>query len=1319
MDFHSSSVLPIFTCCCNPWCSKISDRNQVSVYSVVPNHGAVVPNHDSFVSNSHISLLASQNGLGLADTGCSTHIFNQSSLKLMKSVWSDVPVRIATASGSMVASKRGFHPALGEGLVIDEYEGPTLISVGQLLDTHDLELVGKGVFKFAPLDGKGPTLVAERNAANLFPLREVSDDLVAAMACSRGRTTIVWTVHEILSHASEKVICAALDRGEFHALGLTSKDVRDANLGQCLACAFGKMKAGHGTRNLPSFPLTDVRAGDHLHVDLVFVKGKTRKDQLVYLFALDGMSKYIHVQRLPSKDAPAVVGALRGLMEFHRRCKATRGEPDGLAYLHSDVDSTITKLAREGSLLELGIQHVHTAADVHERAAERAVGSIRPKMRAVIAGLPYSFPLQLVSYLFEDVILSHNQTPHSTSGGRTPLAMVTGVPVDGDHFQVPFGTVGMFHNPKPESSLSPTGELGIVVGRQPHSRAMKVFLLQPKSGSAREVARDKVRPLAVPFPDKVETLIAELNQLEPAPGLQDELASLETPPRRVVTPLNVAPGEVEDGLSFEGVTGSSTNPSTSGIHGDKVLAVAPRSNHSGKGPQGSPAVILDPFADGPFAAARGADHSVGRSSKHPRLGLKSGDTAGNGVNEAKGSEEVGITTESSNAPAVLGNHSIEAKTGAETVRTTGDGVRMQDGAMTKDSGSTSPGLLSQQGWGPLPDAEGVEGGESQVSGEVNSSLGGSRCNTVSSSSAARPQRIGTKPDYARLNKVGTTGTAMLASEFALASWAASGLDRAAVEAAVQTEVNQLIGYKVFEAVNAKSMSREDLRQALATVMLLTEKIAADGKFLKVKGRFVIKGFLDSRDNIGPIDSPTVSQDVVMLTLNIAASFNFDTDVFDIRAAFLEADLGDEMVLALIDKDLADMLVLQMPELESGRLPDGNMVVRLRRALYGLKEAPRRWYDTLAASLRDMGFSKSKHDECLFMKRCKEGMHYVLVHVDDMLSTGPKSSMVKLREGLKRRFRAVTETLNQDRFNYLGMTVERHRKQGVIELTQVKYIDNVIARLLLEANDVSPTPADANLFVVDESSEPLGRDLAPIFTSVVMLMLYITKTRPDIKCAVVFLTTRLTKSTAEDWDKMMRIGKYLNGSRDLPLRITASDMILVGAADASFAVHTDMKSHTGMILWLGNGFNAPIVTSSKKQSLTTRSSTEAELVALDTAAHDAVWVRQLLEEMGFRQKNSTTIQQDNKSCILLANRGHRGRNTRAVEIKYFWISEQVERGSVKLEYIETDKMLADGFTKALTGSAFRRWRNWILNLEVERSDTQGRGMHKAFPPLAAV
>ena len=171
-------------------------------------------------------------------------------------------------------------------------------------------------------------------------------------------------------------------------------------------------------------------------------------------------------------------------------------------------------------------------------------------------------------------------------------------------------------------------------------------------------------------------------------------------------------------------------------------------------------------------------------------------------------------------------------------------------------------------------------------------------------------------------------------------------------------------------------------------------------------------------------------------------------------------------------------------------------------------------------------------------------------------------------------------------------------------------------------------------------------------------------------------------------------KYLNGTQEKVLTLKIDSInIIKWYVDASFAVHDDFKSHTGAIMSMGKGALQSI---SRKQKLNTRSSTEAELVGVDDISIMILWTRLFLEHQGYDiEKN--IIYQDNKSSILLETNGRKsaGKWSRALNIRYFFISDQVEKGNVIVDYCPTEQMVGDMLTKPLQGNKFLQFRNIIL------------------------
>ena len=154
-------------------------------------------------------------------------------------------------------------------------------------------------------------------------------------------------------------------------------------------------------------------------------------------------------------------------------------------------------------------------------------------------------------------------------------------------------------------------------------------------------------------------------------------------------------------------------------------------------------------------------------------------------------------------------------------------------------------------------------------------------------------------------------------------------------------------------------------------------------------------------------------------------------------------------------------------------------------------------------------------------------------------------------------------------------------------------------------------------------------------------------------------------------------------------------------DASFAVHPDLRSHTGATVSLGRG---SIFNKSSKQKINTRSSTEAEVVGVNDAITMVLWMQLFLDAQGVATTNNV-IHQDNMSSILLEKNGKRssGKQTRHMDIRYFFITDCVRQGLTSIEYCPTEQMHGDFFTKPLQGSLFRTHRAMILGLSSTSTD----------------
>ena len=220
-----------------------------------------------------------------------------------------------------------------------------------------------------------------------------------------------------------------------------------------------------------------------------------------------------------------------------------------------------------------------------------------------------------------------------------------------------------------------------------------------------------------------------------------------------------------------------------------------------------------------------------------------------------------------------------------------------------------------------------------------------------------------------------------------------------------------------------------------------------------------------------------------------------------------------------------------------------------------------------------------------------------------------------------------------------------------------------------------TPSGENLFDISESSPVLDERNRENFHHIVAQLLYAAvRARPDILLPVIFLTTRVTKATQEDLKKLRRVLRYVNGTVDLGLNLGADDegrLRIITYGDASFGVHADGKSHSGILISMGRG---GVIVKAIKQKIVTKSSTEAELVTLSDASSLTAYQMNFLESLGLAPEPAL-VYQDNMSTMNLALNGRSNSDrTKHIKLRYFFIKQYLDSGEFELVHCPTDLMI---------------------------------------------
>ncbi len=270
--------------------------------------------------------------------------------------------------------------------------------------------------------------------------------------------------------------------------------------------------------------------------------------------------------------------------------------------------------------------------------------------------------------------------------------------------------------------------------------------------------------------------------------------------------------------------------------------------------------------------------------------------------------------------------------------------------------------------------------------------------------------------------------------------------------------------------------------------------------------------------------------------------------------------------------------------------------------------------------------------------------------------------------------------------------------GKLIVDMKEYVTKMIDDFEYDIAKVAKTPAADHLFKVNEQTGKLNKQMADDYHTYVAKALFLCKRgRPDIQTAVAFLTTRVKQPDTDDWKKLVRLMGYLILTKDLVLTLEADKFnILSWFVDGSFAVHNDMKGHTGGGMTMGKG---SIMNRSTKQKINTTSSTETEVVAVNDVLPQILWTNYFMRAQGW-SISETVVYQDNRSAILLENNGKlsSSNRTKHINVRYFFVKDCIERKELKIEFCGTDSMWADFYTKPLQGKKFKEFRKIILNLQ---------------------
>ena len=445
----------------------------------------------------------------------------------------------------------------------------------------------------------------------------------------------------------------------------------------------------------------------------------------------------------------------------------------------------------------------------------------------------------------------------------------------------------------------------------------------------------------------------------------------------------------------------------------------------------------------------------------------------------------------------------------------------------------------------------------------------------------------------------------------------------------------------------------------------------NGQAVRCKARLVAKGYqqragIDYEETYAPVAKlPTVRT-----VLAVGVQYGFHFHQMDVKTAFLHGKLKEEIYMAV-------------PEGVDAR---PGTVCRLMKSLYGLKQSPRFWNDRFNQQIVKMGFERSRHDYCLYVKCTEDDELYIILYVDDLLIVGRKiESISELKKKLSRTF-SMTDC-GEARY-FLGIKLDLNRNTGTLRLSQKAHVEKILRRFRMTDCNSTKTPMEKKL-VLRREGKPYDGPYREMLGSLMYLMLCV---RPDICFPVGYMGRFQHKPTDEHFQSLKRIIKYLKGTSDVTLDFKKNTKAspLIGYADADWATDTeDRKSVSGYIFQV---FGCTVSWSSKKQSTVATSSSEAEYVALSAAATEALWLSGILEDLKMKDpKAPVELREDNQGCIGMA-RNPETKRSKHIDIKHHFIRDHVAAGHLTIEHVPTQDQLTDLMTKPLDVTHFNQLRS---------------------------
>ena len=377
------------------------------------------------------------------------------------------------------------------------------------------------------------------------------------------------------------------------------------------------------------------------------------------------------------------------------------------------------------------------------------------------------------------------------------------------------------------------------------------------------------------------------------------------------------------------------------------------------------------------------------------------------------------------------------------------------------------------------------------------------------------------------------------------------------------------------------------------------KLDVEGNIQIYKARLVAKGFTQTQGvDYDETFSPVGMIKSIWILFAIAAYLDYEIWQMDIKTAFLNGHL-DEQPFGFVDQ--------KHPK----------KVCKLKRSIYGLKQASRMWNKRFDDTIKEFGFIQNEDEPCVYQKTSGRSVVFLILYVDDILVLGNDvTSMGSVKAYLEKCF--SMKDLGEATY-ILGIKIWRDRSKRLIELSQRTYIEKVLKRFSMQGSRKGsvPMPHGTILNKAQSPSSPAEKEAmskVPYASAIGSIMYAMLCTRPDVAYALSRCSRYQQNPGMDHWTAVKNILKYLRRTKDRMLvfgGLQNQELTVQCYTDASFQTDIDdSKSQSGYVFMLNGG---AVSWRSSKQEVVAQSTTESEYVAASEAAKEAVWMKKFITD----------------------------------------------------------------------------------------------------------